>query len=122
MYSTMRSVAAAPFYKDGWKAEVYHQTGTSFANDKWQLYNLNEDFNEQKDLATNQPDKLKELQALFETEAQKYNLYPLLGDTTARSFQKLTKGPFDVRRQAILYPGICATAYPFCTGIVSAFI
>ncbi|WP_207510648.1 arylsulfatase [Longitalea luteola] len=93
-------------YKDGWKAEVYHRNGTSFANDKWELYNLHEDFNEQKDQAAAHPEKLKELQALFEQEAQKYNVYPLLGDTTARSIQKLTKGPFDIRRQAILYPGV----------------
>ena len=93
-------------YKDGWKAEVYHRNGTSFSTDKWELYNLNEDFNEQKDLATANPAKLKELQALFDAEAQKYNIYPLLGDTTLRSIDKLTKGPFDVRRQAILYPGI----------------
>jgi arylsulfatase len=92
-------------YKDGWKAEVYHRTGTVFTNDKWELYNLNTDFNEQKDLAATQPEKLKELQALFEEEAQQYNIYPLLGDTTQRTFFKLTKGPFDTRKQAILYPG-----------------
>jgi arylsulfatase len=93
-------------YKDGWKAEVYHRNGTSFASDKWELYNLNEDFNEQKELSATHPEKLKELQALFEQEALKYNVYPLLGDTAVRSIQKLTKGPFDVRRQAILYPGV----------------
>jgi arylsulfatase len=93
-------------YKDGWKAEVYHRNGTSFANDKWELYNLTDDLNEQKDLAATNSTKLKELQALFESEARKYNIYPLLGDTTVRSIEKLTKGPFDGRRQAILYPGV----------------
>lgn len=93
-------------YHDGWKAEVYHINGTTFANDKWELYNLQEDFNEQKDLAAAQPAKLKELQALFEQEAVKYNIYPLLGDTSVRNFATLTKGPFDTRLQAILYPGV----------------
>lgn len=97
---------ARAIYQDGWKAEVYHQPGTSFATDKWELYNLNEDFNEQKDLAAAQPAKLKALQDLFEEEAVKYKLYPLLGDTSLRNFATLTKGPFDTRIQAILYPGV----------------
>ncbi|BAV07262.1 arylsulfatase [Filimonas lacunae] len=93
-------------YKDGWKAEVYHQTGTPFTNDTWELYNLQDDFNEQHNLAATQPDKLKELQNLFDEQANKYNVYPLLGDTQGRDFSKLTKGPFDRRKQAILYPGV----------------
>jgi arylsulfatase A-like enzyme len=93
-------------YKDGWKASVYHQNGTPFSNEQWELYNLNEDFNEQNNVAARHTDKLKELQALFDKEAQKYNIYPLLGDTTTRSLDKLTKGPFDTRMQAILYPGV----------------
>ncbi len=97
---------ARAIYQDGWKAQVYHQSGKSFALDKWELYNLNEDFNEQRDLAASQPAKLQQLQALFEEEAIKYNLYPLLGDTSARNFATLTKGPFDTRIQAILYPGV----------------
>jgi hypothetical protein len=43
---------------------------------------------------------------LFDKEAQKYNIYPLLGDTTTRTLDKLTKGPFDTRIQAVLYPGV----------------
>jgi arylsulfatase len=93
-------------YKDGWKASVYHVNGTVFSKDQWELYNLNEDFNEQVNLAAKHPGKLKELQERFEQEATKYNIYPLLGDTTARSLAKLTKGPFDTSIQAVLYPGI----------------
>ncbi len=44
---------------------------------KWELYNLNEDFSEYNDLAAKNPDKLKELQALFLSEAAKYNVLPL---------------------------------------------
>src|SRR5690606_4269913 len=38
-------------YQDGWKASVYHESGTDFADDVWELYNLNEDFNERINLA-----------------------------------------------------------------------
>lgn len=95
-------------YKDGWKAAVYHRNGTSFTNDKWELYNLSTDFNEQKNLALKEPEKLKELIALFDTEATKYNVYPLLGDTVTNPlavFLQSTKSPFATRRHAILYPG-----------------
>lgn len=64
-------------YKDGWKAGTLHKKGEDFSTDKWELYNLNEDFNELHDLAQSNPDKLKELQELFDAEAGKYNIYPL---------------------------------------------
>ncbi|HLP04962.1 MAG TPA: arylsulfatase [Paludibacter sp.] len=78
-------------YKDGWKASVYHprnifgETGGAdinfsprpFSQDKWELYNLNEDWNEINDVAAKYPEKLKELQDLFDSEAKKNNVYPL---------------------------------------------
>src|SRR5580765_8656267 len=48
---------------------------------KWELYNIADDFSENDDLADKMPDKLKEMQALFLTEAAKYNVLPL--DNTA---------------------------------------
>ena len=48
---------------------------------KWELYNLAEDYSQYNDLADKNPDKLKELQALFLTEAAKYQVLPL--DNTA---------------------------------------
>jgi arylsulfatase A-like enzyme len=50
---------------------------------KWELYNIAEDYSENNNLAGTNPDKLKELQALFQTEAVKYNVFPL--DNTAFS-------------------------------------
>ncbi|MBV8252318.1 MAG: arylsulfatase [Chitinophaga sp.] len=93
-------------YKDGWKAAVAHERGTPFSNDKWELYNLNEDFNEQHDLAAANPAKLKELQLLFDEQAHQYKVYPLLGDTTRITPALLTRGPLDSRRSAVLYPGL----------------
>jgi arylsulfatase len=44
---------------------------------KWELYNITDDFSQFNDLAARNPEKLKELQALFLTEAAKYNVLPL---------------------------------------------
>src|SRR5205809_1075666 len=48
---------------------------------KWELYHITKDFTQNNDLADKNPDKLKEMQALFLTEAAKYNVLPL--DNTA---------------------------------------
>ncbi|HSH94455.1 MAG TPA: arylsulfatase, partial [Roseimicrobium sp.] len=44
---------------------------------KWELYNIDEDYSQSRDLAAAFPDKLKELQELFLVEAQKYQVFPL---------------------------------------------
>ncbi|MBK9520731.1 MAG: arylsulfatase [Rhodocyclaceae bacterium] len=50
---------------------------------KWELYNITKDYSQNNDLAATNPAKLKEMQALFLTEAAKYNVLPL--DNTAFS-------------------------------------
>ncbi|HWE35366.1 MAG TPA: arylsulfatase [Isosphaeraceae bacterium] len=47
--------------------------------DKWELYHVDEDFSEAKDLAAEHPEKLRELKALFWEDAEKYHVTPLLG-------------------------------------------
>jgi len=73
-------------YHDGWIAATTPPsppwelgTGTLPALDqyKWELYNIANDYSEFNDLAASNPDKLKELQALFLTEAGKYQVFPL---------------------------------------------
>jgi arylsulfatase A-like enzyme len=44
---------------------------------KWELYNLADDYSQSNDLAAKNPQKLKELQAAFQTEAAKYQVLPL---------------------------------------------
>jgi arylsulfatase A-like enzyme len=81
-------------YYNGWKAGASHHpdfidyeisvnTGKpapvrNFDNDVWELYNLNEDFNERVDLAAKYPEKLKELKTLFDIQAKKNNIYPFI--------------------------------------------
>jgi len=44
---------------------------------KWELYNIAEDFSQANDLAAKMPEKLKEMQAVFVAEANKYQVFPL---------------------------------------------
>jgi len=70
-------------YNDGWVAASFHGVpwelagSIGFKNNIWTLYNIEEDFSEAVDLSEKYPEKLKELQALFKSEAEKYNVYPL---------------------------------------------
>jgi arylsulfatase len=79
-------------YADGWTAVTLHRgkrpwvlnaEGT-LEGDVWELYNLEEDFSQSNNLADQYPEKLAELQALFEIEAEKNNVYPLDGDVGPR--------------------------------------
>lgn len=51
---------------------------------KWELYNVDDDPTQNRDLAASRPDKLKELQDLFYSEAAKYNVLPLDNSTLTR--------------------------------------
>ena len=74
-------------YHDGWIAATVPPQppwllGTAKMPDmmtgyKWELYNIADDFSENNDLAAKNPEKLKELQALFMDEARKYQVLPL---------------------------------------------
>jgi len=79
-------------YYNGWKAEAAHHPDNvdfdfkpgetvadkSFDDDVWELYNLNDDFNERIDLAKKYPEKLAELKKVFDEQATKNHLYPLI--------------------------------------------
>jgi hypothetical protein len=81
-------------WKDGWKAVTIHggrmpwssilAASTPFDQDKWQLFNLNEDPTETNDLAAKFPAKLAELQKLWDQEAAKYGVFPLHDRLAAR--------------------------------------
>ena len=81
-------------YHDGWVAATTPVTlpwelNTKTPPDvitgyKWELYNIREDVTEANDLAAKMPEKLKELQDVFYSEAKKYNVFPLDNSTLAR--------------------------------------
>lgn len=101
-------------YKDGWYALTLHrvpwerQPRSTFDQDKWELYNTADDFSCANDLAANNPDKLKEMQAAFLTEAVKYNVLPL-DDRTQERFNPAIAGRPDLlggRTSLTVYSGM----------------
>ena len=64
-------------WHEGWKAVAFHMPGTTFEEDQWELYHLDEDFSEAHDLAESQPEKLQEMIDRWWIEATKYGVLPL---------------------------------------------
>jgi arylsulfatase A-like enzyme len=65
-------------WHNGWKAVARHKKGDDYdADDRWELYNLSEDFTETNDLSASHPDKLKELQDIWWKQANTYGVLPL---------------------------------------------
>ena len=73
-------------YKDGWWAgspnrgawgEVVNRPSVLLEQRPWELYNLDQDFSQARDLSSQNPQKLEELKMLFEAEARRNNVYPL---------------------------------------------
>lgn len=71
-------------YDNGWYARKIHRApwepkprGPLEDDTGWQIYNVREDFSLANDLAAKYPEKLKELQALFLEEAEKYHVLPM---------------------------------------------
>jgi arylsulfatase len=68
-------------YHDGWKAASVTPASPDswgdFPHQRWELFNTETDPSECHDLAGKEPEKLKELIELWESEAKKYNALPL---------------------------------------------
>lgn len=61
----------------GWTAVASHQPGSEYRDDRWELYQLDEDFAQAADLAAQRTEKLRELIELWWAEAGKYGVLPL---------------------------------------------
>ncbi|NBU36726.1 MAG: arylsulfatase [Actinobacteria bacterium] len=73
-------------YHDGWIASCFHgrvpwkrfdSVPFDGPQEKWELYDIRSDFSQGNDLSASNPAKLAELQALFDSEARRNNIYPL---------------------------------------------
>jgi arylsulfatase A-like enzyme len=109
-------------YDDGWYActtppvppWVLNAKMPDVNDYKWELYNLKEDYTQNNDLAAKMPDKLKQMQALFTKEAEKYNVFPLQNSSFARAIMprpSATAGQ-DVFTYSGVLPGIATGNAP----------
>jgi hypothetical protein len=111
-------------YHDGWVAATRHSIPwlagaklPAFADDRWELYHVDEDFSEANDLAAQNPQKLKELQDVFLKEAIRNNVLPL-DDRRVERFDAAIAG-----RPDLMGPRTSLTLYEGMTGITeNAFI
>ncbi len=106
------SIGTRAIYQEGWWAGTRHGfTGTSlgspgdFANDEWELYDLENDYGQSKNLAETHPEKLETLKQLFNHQAEEHHVYPLRDDMAAllatRHGPQLTTG-----NKVVYGPGI----------------
>jgi arylsulfatase A-like enzyme len=101
-------------YKDGWMANTtplrlpWITLGANVDPDdfKWELYHVDEDFSQANNLAEKNPAKLKELQAAFDTEAKKYNVYPLDSSAAPRLNPSIRPSLTRGRSEFTYYPGM----------------
>jgi arylsulfatase A-like enzyme len=110
-------------YSDGWVAATVHKAPWEaaprrpLAEDVWELYHVDEDFSQSTDLASSNPAKLKELQALFMKEAERYRVLPI----DDRSLERLD--PAIAGRPDLMAGRTSLTVYEGMTGMMeNAFI
>jgi arylsulfatase len=86
-------LANRAIYSDGWVActtpvgAPWDSAGAKvdeITGYNWELYDTNKDFSQAHDLAAEMPDKLKDLQLLFYSEAASYNVLPIDNSKTER--------------------------------------
>ncbi len=100
-------------YKDGWWAASLsfepwqsERGGYDPFKAKWELYNLDKDFSQAKDVAAQNPEKVRELEALWWAEASRNKALPLDWRGAERFSAELTGKPnLAGYRKTFVYPG-----------------
>jgi arylsulfatase len=72
------TLAGKPF-KVSWSIDPEALARLDPLNTEWELYNIDEDPAQSLDLADKHPERVKELEELFWSEAEKYQVYPVGG-------------------------------------------
>lgn len=103
-------------YKEGWLASARHFVpwdparwgNRIYDGDKWELYRLDGDFSQAHDISARYPEKLKELQSLFDVEAARNNIYPLGGAKQLGDASVLQNAHYPTagRREFIYHSGL----------------
>jgi arylsulfatase len=101
-------------YHEGWVACTRHSIpwllvqNPPLKGDVWELYHVDEDFSEARNLAAEKPEKLKELQAVFAKEAVRNHVFPI-DDRRSERFNAAIAGRPDLmggRKTLTVYPGM----------------
>jgi arylsulfatase len=98
-------------WKDGWKASAIHAPISGkghFDQDAWELYHVDEDRAESKDLAAEMPEKLQELIDVFAAEAEANFVLPLDDRTPVELVNIQRPQAEPVRDRYVYYPDTAA--------------
>ena len=93
-------------WHQGWKAVSVHPTIAGwghFDEDRWELFDTVDDPTENRDLAAQEPEKLRELIELWFELADKYNGLPLLDSTAVEVLADPTRPQISVARDRYIY-------------------
>jgi arylsulfatase len=91
---------------DGWKAVTTHREGQPFSDKEWELYNLETDFSECNNLASEHPERLKEMVELWWAEAGRHGVLPLDDRTVALFGTHVRPGSIHETGEYTYYPPI----------------
>jgi arylsulfatase len=102
-FETNRTMA---MYRDGWWASYRSAPGEVLGPDlrsrsAWQLFNLNDDFSQSRDVASTYPRKLEELKTLFAREAARNHVFPM----PRLPFTRAQPPVMEKQGHYLLYPG-----------------
>ena len=89
-------------WADGWKAVARHTSGTRYEDDQWALFHAAKDFSESTDLAAQHPERLARLKALWQREAELYDVLPM-EDDTLKLYEAAVPPP---RATYLMFPGM----------------
>jgi ubiquitin len=115
---------ARAIYHDGWWDGTRHGLDgvtvvaadiVPFDEDVCELYDMRTDFGHAHDLAAEHPDRLAELQALFDVEARSHNVYPLANDCNEidTAYNRLGRERYTIRSPDPLPTGKCTIRLDF---------
>src|SRR5208283_693608 len=81
---------------------------------KWELYDVTKDYSQAIDLAAKMPAKVKQMQAVFDQEAKKYNVLPL---DNSQFLRAITPRPSAIAGKTVftyagVMPGIPSNSAP----------
>ncbi len=101
-------------YHDGWFAGTVHKAPWEavprhpLTQDQWELYHVDKDFSMSRNVAAENPSKLKQLQELFTAEAIDHHVLPIDDRTIERFDPKIAGRPdlMDGRKELTVYPGM----------------
>ncbi|MCP5433379.1 MAG: arylsulfatase [Alphaproteobacteria bacterium] len=94
-------------YAEGWKAVTLHRPGSSYDEEAWELYRLDTDFSECRDLAAEEPARLEKMVALWWREAEAHGVLPLDDRVNPSVFRSVPRGGLPAGRlQYVYYPPV----------------